>query len=314
MQLSTQNRIALFLFSFSLAVVLSSTPLYSADETGYTIRSRVNEVRLAFAASDHQGHVIKTLHSSDVAVADNGSIIRQFRSFRPASESPLDLVILLDASDSVASQIPAEIAEVKSFVEVSAWGERDSVSILAFGGLRPQLLCGQNRNSKAALAKLDTLKADGATPLYDALFQAAEILKQNHDPESRPAIILFSDGVDTYSIHGMSDALGAAQNLQAAIYSVNSRSKKSASNEGDAVLDYLAQSTGGLSFAPGQNVSGILCTVLEDLHSGYVLTYELPVQFTGQHSVRILPTRDPRLRFRTRSGYNDSGHEQEAGP
>jgi VWFA-related protein len=309
MQLSTQSRIAIFLYSLFAAVVLCSIPLHAADETGYTIQSSTSEVQLAFAVSDRQGHVVKTLRPSDIAVADNGSIIRQFRSFRPASESPLDLVILLDSSDSVASQIPAEIADVKNFVAESAWGERDRISILAFGGLRPQLICARNCQSEAAEVKLDSLRANGATPLYDALLQAAEILKQNSDPESRPAIILFSDGMDSISMHGAPDAVEAAQNLQSAIYSVNSRSKKSAPTRGDAVLDYFAGATGGLSFAPGQDVAAVLRMVLDDLHSGYVLTYDLPAQFTGQHSVRILPTSDPRLQFRSRRAYDDHADE-----
>jgi VWFA-related protein len=309
MQLSTQSRIALFLFSLFVAIVMCSVPLYAADETGYTFRTSAHEVRLAFAVSDRQGHVIKSLRPSDVAVADNGSIIRHFRSFRLASESPLDLVILLDASDSVAAQIPTEIAEVKSFVEDSTWGERDRVSILAFGGLRPMLLCARKCNAQSAKVKLSALRATGATPLYDALVQAAEILKGNRDPESRPAMILFSDGMDTISMHSMSDALQAAQNLQAAIYSVNSRDKKSGADRGDAMLDDLAVSTGGLSFVPGQNVTEVLRMVLEDLHSGYVLTYDLPEQTTGQHSVRILPTSDPRLQFRSRQAYDDIAEE-----
>ena len=178
-----------------------------------------------------------------------------------------------------------------------------------FGGLRPQLLCARNCNSEVVSAKLDTLKANGATPLYDALFQAAEILKENRDPESRPALILFSDGMDTISMHSATDAMQAAQNLQAAIYAVNSRSRKAAADRGDGVLDYLAVSTGGLSFGPGQNVAAILRTILEDLHSGYVLTYVLPEQSVGQHSVRILPTSDPKLQFRSRRAYDDQGVE-----
>jgi hypothetical protein len=51
MQLSAQQRIAIFLFSLLIAVVLSSIPLYAADESGYTVRASVNEVRHAFAAS-----------------------------------------------------------------------------------------------------------------------------------------------------------------------------------------------------------------------------------------------------------------------
>jgi VWFA-related protein len=310
MQLSTPNRIALFLVSLFRAVVLCfSLPLCAADETGYTIRTSTNEVRLAFAASDRQGHVIKTLRPSDIAVADNGSIIRHFRSFRQASESPLDLVILLDASDSVASQIPTEIAEVKSFVEGSNWGERDRVSILAFGGARPMLICARNCNSQTAQVRLSALRANGATPLYDALIQATDMLKESRDTESRLAIILFSDGLDTISIHSLPDALQSAQDMQSAIYSVNSRSKKATDSNGDAVMDYLAGSTGGLSFAPGQNVTQVLGKVLEDLRSGYVLTYELPGPSSGQHTVRILPTADPRLQFRSRIAYDDLGSE-----
>ena len=75
-QLSTQQRIAIFLFSLFAAVVLSSIALHADDASEYTIRASVNEVRLAFAASDRQGHVVKNLRPADVAVADNGSIIR----------------------------------------------------------------------------------------------------------------------------------------------------------------------------------------------------------------------------------------------
>jgi VWFA-related protein len=292
-----------------LAVALSSISLYAADDGGYTIRSSTSEVRLAFAASDRQGKVIRSLLPADVAVADNGTIIRHFRSFRAAAGSSVDLVILLDASDSVARQIPAEIAEVKSFVENSQWGERDRVSILSFGGVRPTLLCARNCRVQSAEAQLKSLRASGATPMYDALVEAAEILKKDRDPESRPAIILFSDGLDTISIHGALDATEAAQNQQAAIYSVNSRQAKAGTYEGDEVLQYLAASTGGMSFAPGQNVEQVLRAVLEDLHSGYVLTYELPEQRSGQHEVRILATRDPRLEFRARRAYNDAEEE-----
>jgi VWFA-related protein len=309
MLFSTQSRIAYFSFTLFVAVVVCSLPLCAADETGYTFRSSSNEVRLAFAASDRQGHVIKTLAASDVAVADNGSIIRHFRSFHPAAESPLDLVILLDASDSLAAQIPDEIAEVRNFVDDSNWGEHDRVSILAFGGLRPMLICARNCGGQYAQVKLNGLRASGATPLFDALFQATEMLRENRNPEARPAMILFSDGMDTISMHSLSDALQAAQNMQSAIYAVNSSSPKSAAGSGDRVLNYLAGSTGGLSFAPGQNVSRILSMVLDDLHSGYVLTYDLPQQSAGQHTVRILPTSDPKLQFRSRQAYDEAGNE-----
>jgi len=302
MKLSIWQRVTLFLVSLSLAAALSSIPLYAADD--FTIRSNVSEVRLAFAASDRQGHVIRTLRATDVAVADNGTIIRHFRSFRAASESPLDLVILLDASDSVAKQLSQEIAEVKSFIDKSKWNERDRVSIITFGGTQAQLLCARNCRTESAQQKLSSLRASGATPLYDALFEAAELLKRDRDPESRPAMILFSDGMDTISMHGATDATEAAENLQSAIYSVNTRSVKSGADRGDGVLQYLATNTGGLAFGPGSNVEQVLSAVLDDLHGGYVLTYSLPEQASSQHAVQVLATSDPGLQFRARHAYN----------
>ena len=309
MQLSAPSRTVIFMLALFVAATLSSIPFYAADQSEYTIRASADEVWLAFAASDRQGHVIKSLSPTDIAVADNGLIIRHFRSFRVASESPLDLVILLDASGSVASQISNEIAAVEHFVARSPWGERDRISILSFGGFQPQLICARNCNETTASAQLSALRANGLTPLYDALMQASDMLRETRDSESRQAMILFSDGIDTISMHSLSEVLEAAQNLQSAIYSVNSRSAKTAPSKGDEVLNYLAGSTGGLSFQPGQNVAAVLPTILDDLHSGYVLTYDLPERSTGQHSVRVSPIRDPQLQFRSRMAYNDGANE-----
>jgi VWFA-related protein len=216
-------------------------------------------------------------------------------------------VILLDDSESMKVQISSEIRNVKRFLIDSTWGERDRVSILAFSGLHPVAICLGNCNTQLARVSLNTLRADGSTPLYDALVQATEILKKNRDPEYRLAIILFSDGVDTISIHSANDALQAAQNLQASIYTVNSRSKAAAPGSGDAILTDLAVSTGGVSFSSERDVNEALHMILEDLHSGYELTYELPEKMPGQHSVRVLPTRDPHLKFRSRQAYDYLG-------
>ena len=113
MELSKLQRIILFLLSLGLAVGLCSLPAKAADEPGYVLRSDVREVRLAFSVRDAQGRTVPDLRPADVAVADNGRIIRRFRSFRPASEAPLDVVILLDASDSVATHIAEEVEAVR---------------------------------------------------------------------------------------------------------------------------------------------------------------------------------------------------------
>ena len=271
----------------------------------YTIRAEAREVRLAFAVTDRHGELVRSLSASDVAVADNGWIIRRFRSFRRADESPLDLVVLLDASDSVAGQIPQEIAAVKKLAESVNWGRRDRLSILSFGGVHPQLICVRNCAEAAAAVKLGSVGASGATPLYDALVLGLELLRRGDEVEARAAMILFSDGMDTISIHAFPDVMQAAQEQQTAIYCFNTRSPKRGAERGDVVLSTLASATGGLSFAPGTNSDEALRTVLNDLRSGYVLTYDLPEERSGRHSVQVLPTANPQLHFRSRLAYDD---------
>lgn len=287
------------------AIVLTSVPLHAADRDRYTIVTGTYEVQINFTASDRQGQVVETLHPSDVAVVDNGWIVRQFRSFRRTTEGPLNLVILIDTSDSMELWIPDEIAEVKNFVEDTAGKVQDRVSVLSFGGMEPRLICAGNCNGGAAEAQLDALRANGMTPLYDAIVAGLEVLKDESDPESRSAMVLFTDGIDSISMHSLQEALQTAQDLQAAIYTVTPGSAGSFPSRENPVLDFLAVNTGGLSFRLGKDVAEILREIRDDLHSGYVLTYELPGRPMGWHKVRVLPTCDPKLQFRSRQAYKD---------
>lgn len=311
MRLSSPVRGALSGTLLLLCLVLTPYRAHAADESTFTFRESVHEVRIAFAATDGRGQAIRSLRSSDVAVTDNGWVIRNFRSFRPASEMPLDVVFLLDISASVESELPATIAELARFLEGPAWSERDRASLLVFGGARPQQLCLHNCRAADVREKLNRLHSEGQTPLqaeiltplYDALLQAAEVLQADRNPEMRPAIVLISDGRDTISRGSMADALRAAEDLEASVYAINSRSRKSAPGGGDFVLAQLAAGTGGLSFAPGEEPQKVFRTMMDDLRSGYVLTYRSPRQTSGPHSVRLLPAGDPTLRFRSRQSY-----------
>ena len=309
MQLFRERRIACFLIALSFVLAMTSLQACAADENQVVFQESVREVRILFAATDGQGHGIKSLRSSDVAVADNGWIVRKLRSFRPAAEMPLDLALLLDISGSAQSELPAKIAEITSFLEGPEWDQRDRVSVLVFGGAGPQLLCVRNCRGADAGKILSSLRADGMTPLYDALLQAAGVLERNRDPELRPAMVLLSDGQDTFSRISLGDALRAAENLEAPIYAINPGSRRSAVSEGDAVLGQLAAATGGLSFGPGEDLKQVLRTVLDDLRSGYVLTYTPPGERTGPHSVRLLPTGNATLHFRSRQSYEQSSEE-----
>jgi hypothetical protein len=122
---------------------------------------------------------------------------------------------------------------------------------------------------------------------------------------SRSAIILLSDGVDTISMHSVGEAIAAAQSVEASVYAVNSRARR-ADARGDAALERIAAETGGVAYAPGQGTTEALNAVLDDLRQGFVLTYECPRSDVVRHQIRVLPTRNARLRFRSRQSYTAS--------
>ena len=267
-----------------------------------TIRSDVNEVSIAFAATDSSGRAITQLSSADVIVVDNGETIKTLRSFRPATDVPLNLVILVDASGSVASEFPRVVAELNQFFSSATLGKKDRVSMMVFGGSWPTLICASKCGNEIARLPLKSIRAGGSTPLYDALVDASKLFARQQAPESRPALVLFSDGFDTISLNGSGEALDAIRNAEAGIYTKTVGTRKK-SPEGEAFLAILAQGTHGLRFPEGKSVDATLSEVVQDLRSGFVLTYELPRTGVEQHKVQVLPVRPRELNIRSRSTY-----------
>lgn len=268
----------------------------------FTYQSGVSEVRIAFFASDAQHRGIETLQSDDFAVVDNGLVIRHFRSFHRSDLTKLQVVVLVDASQSVLSHFRQEMADVMRVIWQQPSIADEDISIVSFGGMRSTLLCSGNCRSDAATNQLLETHADGATPLFDALEFTGNLITEHRNPEARPVIILFSDGEDTISKTPANRALETVLASEAQLYAVD-LSPETQRSIGSATLDSMSEATGGRHLFIQQGASDILQTVLEDLHAGYLVTYKLPNQNAGFHWVRILPTRDLNLQFRCRRGY-----------
>src|SRR5690242_7778148 len=84
------------------ALVLAFLGLSSAEDAPVvTYHSTVSEVRLTFVATNGRNQSVENLQRSDFAVVDNDVVIRNFRSFNRSSETALNTVVLVDASESV---------------------------------------------------------------------------------------------------------------------------------------------------------------------------------------------------------------------
>ena len=293
-----------------LALTYASAADDKNDASGLpTYRSTVSEVRVTFFATDENNHPVATLTKSDFAVVDNERVVRNFRSFMHTDETSLDVVALVDLSESVAPRCRVAMSDVLQLVAREQSIPDDNISVLSFGGtfggIHPAILCSSGCRASDSMSRLLAVKSGGTTPLFDALIFAADFISHHRRAGVRPVMILFSDGDDTISLHSPREALQAVLNDGALIYSVDMGKGQTS---GSMFLRRVSEATGGRYFSlrssQQDGAATVLNAVLEDLRASYVVTYDLPSYQAGFHSLRLLPTHKLNLAFHSRNGYD----------
>lgn len=293
----------------SLAVLFAFFPcLFHASSTSdgplTTYHTGTSEVRISFFATDEHNHPVENLGKDDFAIVDEDMVIRNFRSLVRASDTALDLVLLVDDSESIAPRFQLVRQAVLELISSDSLSARDRVSVVTFAGMRPTIFCVQDCRAPAVRQRLLSTKAEGATPLFDAVNYTAHMVTSQRAPAARQVVILFSDGHDTISMASYRDALQAMIASGALLYTVNVDGSNDSSSQGSRTLQQMAESTGGRSFQLPNDAVDLLQSVLADLHASYIVTYQLPNRTAGFHSLRILPKHNLNLHFHCRKGYN----------
>jgi Mg-chelatase subunit ChlD len=307
--MSTHGHIRLVLLAL-LVVTYASAAENTNDSTLPTYRSMVSEVRVTFFVTDENNHPVETLTKSDFAVVDNGRVVRNFRSFSTSDENSLEVVALVDLSESVAPGIRAAIDDVQELVAQEQSIRDDSVAVLYFGafggtsgGVRPTVLCSDGGcRSANSMNTLLAVKGGGTTPVFDALIAGADLIWHHRRTGVRPVLILFSDGNDTTSLHSEREALDAVVAAGALVYTVD-MGKATNRPAGTMFLRQVADASGGRYFSLHDGVANVMSSVLEDLRASYVVTYDLPSHQAGFHSLRLMPTQILNLTFHSRNRY-----------
>jgi Ca-activated chloride channel family protein len=277
-----------------------------------TFRSATDLVVLQLVVVDQQGRTVSGLGLDDFAVYDEG--LRQAPMLFATSTTPLDLVVLLDTSASMAERLP--LAQKATIGLLRALREDDEASVVLFSdGVRvAQPLTGDRRQLEAAVL---AASAGGATALYEALYVSVREVARGRQVSGalrRQAIVVLSDGDDNRSrVVGFEDVLDAARRSAVTIFSVTpgpaAVPPPSTLGRPPATLfemRQLAEETGGRAFVPAAATE--LARVYEDiageLSQQYWLAYTPPpAAREGVRRVAVRIESQPGLRARTRAGY-----------
>lgn len=227
------------------------------DPPAATYRATVSEVRVRLFTTDERNHSVDTVRKDDFAIVDGDMVVREFRSLSRSDETALDVVVMVDASESVTPRFRASLDDVLQLLAQRQVADDGNISLRSFAGLQSVMICTRDCRGDAARQNLLAVRPAGATPLFDALAYGAKFISGRRAPGVRPVMILFSDGDDTISKTSSEDALRAVIASGTLLYTID-RNRPVDSSYGSGALQRMADATGGRYFSIREGPANVL--------------------------------------------------------
>jgi VWFA-related protein len=272
-----------------------------------TLRTSTNEVNVVFTVTDKHGHRVTDLKQKDFSVVDDNKPPQEIRSFHAETNLPLQVGLLIDASNSVRDRFKFEQESAIEFLNQTIRLGYDQAFVVGFD-VTPEVTQDFTDDTGALAHGVRELRPGGGTALYDALYFACrdKLMKAPKSTPVRRAIILLSDGEDNQSHVSREEAIEMAQRADAIVYTI-STNVSGTKGAGDKVLERIADATGGRAFFPFQirDVANAFAEIQDELRSQYDISYK-PADFKSDghyRTIEIVANDRKNFKVRARRGY-----------
>jgi Ca-activated chloride channel family protein len=290
-----------FPFLIALLLITAVTALPQDDDV---VRVNTELVLLNLTVTDKSGQYVKGLKGADFKVYEDGVEVKPelIASFS-LQESPYAAVVLLDSSGSMEARFTLARSAAIRFLD--GLREEDVAAVYRFDSKVERVQEFSTGRDLAPMAY--AIRAKGMTTLNDAIVEAARTLADR--PENRKAIVVLSDGMDTFSKATSDKAVETALAVGASIYAVDMSPLQvgsSAGRQGAPQLKSFAEKTGGRFIATpgGQAMRDAFASIADELGKQYTIAYR-PLNQKRDGKWRTLEVKLNRddLEVRTRKGY-----------
>jgi Ca-activated chloride channel family protein len=276
----------------------SPTPKDDASlDSDEVVRVETNLTNIFFTAADRNKRFISDLKKENIRVLEDGQPQEIF-TFQRNIDLPLSIAILLDTSISEQRTLPDEKAAAQSFLEAVMRSQKDEAAILSFTGdvTLEQGFTGSNDRLRRAIDKVEFVPPSGyvggnvvvgtppisdvnrdlagSTAIWDAVWVCSHDLMGESADNTRRAIILLTDGVDTSSRLKMREAIESAQKADVFIYAIGIGDSYEGGVEMGS-LKKIAEQTGGRAYFPQseRELRNAFDQIQRDLREQYLLAY-----------------------------------------
>ena len=250
----------------------------------------------------------RNLTKSDFSVLDDNKPAEQIRSFHNETDLPLQVGLLVDASNSVRDRFKFEQESAIEFLNQTIRPRYDKAFVVGFD-VTPEVTQDFTDNTEALSRGVRALRPGGGTAMYDALYFACrdKLLKEQQTGPVRRAIILLSDGDDNMSHVTREEAIEMAQRAEVIVYTISTNITRRRAVAGTRfwsasptpLADALSFPSSSTTWPTPSSRSRT------ELRSQYALSYK-PVDLRADgryHTIEILAQNHKGLRVRSRRGY-----------
>jgi Ca-activated chloride channel family protein len=291
------------------------TPTPQDDVEG-TVTSRV--VRVPVTVLDKKGAPVVGLTRGDFLVFEDKRPV-QFDflgEIRELEKLPIYIGVLMDTSSSTSGKLGFEKEAAKNFLYTVTRTRKDHAAFVTFDD-EVKLRQDFTRNLDLLERAIDGVKKPGTqTALFDAVWQFCDE-KMRGVASPRRALVVITDGDDTYSRARLDDAVAIAQKTDTIIFAISTKGGFTGSSvpgveagtvkdSGDKDLQKLSEETGGRSFYTGDmlQLERAFKKIGEELRSQYLLTYRPDPPFNGGYRrIEVRVATGDKYKINAKRGY-----------
>jgi Ca-activated chloride channel family protein len=243
-----------------------------ANQPSTTLKVDVKLVNVFVTVTDAHGSPIAGLTKENFILKEDDHE-QKIAVFDRESGLPLSIALAVDTSLSTRRDLPLEQASAKRFAH-AILRPVDALSVYAFSEVVQQATTFTS-DIKRVDEGIDHIRVGAATALYDAIYLVSRALDRR---QGRKVIVLITDGGDTVSKVDYKEAVRAAEEAEALVYSiivVPIEASAGRETGGEHALIQLAEDTGGKYYyaTSMSQLDEAFHKISDELRTQYLLAY-----------------------------------------
>jgi Ca-activated chloride channel homolog len=288
-------------------VLLTACACAAQEEPSTTLKIDVRLVNVFVTVTDANGAPVSKLAKDNFHLSEDGKE-QKIAIFDKESALPLSIILAVDTSLSTKKDLPLELASARHFAH-AILRPVDALSLYQFSEIVNEVV-PFTPDLKSIDHGIERIRVGSATALYDALYLGSRALDRRR---GRKVMVVITDGGDTVSKVDYRDAVRAAQEAEAIVYSiivVPVEASAGRDTGGEHALIQLSEDTGGKYYYASSlpQLDSAFTQISDELRTQYLLAYYPSQRFSDSEfrKIQVNITGAPEasnFHVRNRTGY-----------